>query len=114
MTLSLTTTNVNDVLYVSIAAQGGSKTVSQITSNPSLTWTKRASLAFSSDSDLETWYAIWNSNGTISISISLTGNTNAAAVAFGVGGANTASPFDSGAPQFANGLGNSASKNNFD
>ena len=101
MQISLTTSNPNDLLYVSVVESGG-YTVSSITSSPSLTWTQRASVQFSSTRHLETWYAVWSSSGSITITITLTGNTNAASVAFGVSGANTASPFD-GNPRTATG-----------
>ncbi len=104
ITISLTTTKSNDLLYVSIV-DGNSFTVSSITSSPSLTWTQRLNIAFSSSRDLETWYAIWSSSGTITITITLTGSTFGAAVAYGISGANTASPFDTNAliPRSASG-----------
>ena len=91
--LSLTTTQPNDVIYVS-AAIGKSQTFGAITSTPSLTWTSRASITNSVDS-LETWYAIMPSAGSVTISISLNGGASHwAATVFAVSGANTASPFD--------------------
>ena len=107
MTISLTTSKPNDLLYISVVESQG-YTVSGITSSPSLTWTQRASVPFSSSRHLETWYAVWPSSGTITITITLTGSSNAAAVAFGVSGADTASPFD-GTPRTATGSSTSPS-----
>ncbi len=107
--VSLTTTKSNDLLYVSVV-DGNSFTVSSITSSPSLTWTQRLSIAFSSSMDLETWYAIWSSSGTITITITLTGSTFGVGVAYGISGANTASPFDTNAliPRSASGTAGTA------
>lgn len=93
ITITLTTITANDVLYVSVV-EGLAFTVSSVTSSPTLTWTLRVSVAFSSNRHLETWYAIWSASGTITITITMTGSSNAAGVAFGITGANTASPFD--------------------
>jgi hypothetical protein len=93
ITMNLTTTNPNDLIYISVV-ESSSQTVSSITSNPSLIWTRRASVPYSSSRHLETWYAVRSLSGSISITITLSGSTNAAAVAFGVSGADTASPFD--------------------
>ncbi len=111
ITLSLTTTKSPDVLYLS-TAEGQGVTVSTVTSTPSLTWTRRVSLPFSTNRHAETWYATWSSSGTISITVTLSGAASAAGVAYGITGANTASPFDTNAavPSTASALsGNSAS-----
>jgi len=96
-TISLTTSHANDVLYLS-HVNGQSATVSSVTSSPSLTWTHRASVTYSTvaspTNDLETWYAIWSSSGSITITVNLSASVNSAGVAFGVSGANTGSPFD--------------------
>lgn len=92
ITVSLTTNYAYDLLYVSVVESG--YTISSVTSTPSLTWTQRASVLFSSSRHLETWYAVWPSSGSITINITMTGSSNSAAVAFAVSGANTASPFD--------------------
>jgi hypothetical protein len=94
--LTLTTANPNDVLYLSVVESGGF-TVNTVVSSPVLTWTQRASVLFSTTRHLETWYAVWSSSGSITLTVTMSGGTNAAGVAFGITGANTASPFDSGA-----------------
>src|SRR6266550_6469328 len=99
-TIGLTTSNANDVLYLS-HVNGQSGTVTSVTSSPSLTWTQRASVTYSTvvspSNNLETWYAVWGSSGSITITVNLSAAVNSAGVAFGVSGANTASPFDSNA-----------------
>ncbi len=96
ISIALTTTKANDVLYVSVTV-GGSATVSSVSSSPSLTWTRRLSVAFSTNRHLEVWYSIWSGSGANTITITLSGSFNAAGVAFGISGANTLSPFDSNA-----------------
>ncbi len=96
ITLSLTTAKSPDVLYVS-TAEGGAVTVSTVTSSPSLTWTRRVSLPFSTNRHAETWYAIWSASGAISITVTLAGAASGAAVAYGISGANTPAPFDTNA-----------------
>lgn len=96
ITLSLSTTKSPDVLYLS-TTEGGSVTVSTVASSPTLTWTQRVSLPFSNNKHAETWYAIWSSSGTISITVTLSGAASGAGVAYGISGANTAAPFDTNA-----------------
>ena len=104
--VSLTTTDTNDVLYISIFVHSG--TVSSITSNPNLPWTSRASVLLTGTDHLQTYYAIWSSSGTITITIQTSG-TNTVAEAFGISGANTTSPFDVTTPNSSTGTGTSAS-----
>ncbi len=96
ISIGLTTTKTNDLLYVTVTIGGGS-TVSSVASSPSLTWTRRLSLAFSTNRHLDAWYAVWTGSGTNTITVTLSGASNAAGVAFGISGANTVSPFDSNA-----------------
>jgi hypothetical protein len=112
ISIALTTTRTNDVLYVSVVV-GQGITVSSVASSPSLTWTRRLSVAFSTSNNrhLDAWYAIWSGSGANTITVTLSASANAAAVAFGISGANTVSPFDSNAaiPSSATGTSTSAS-----
>lgn len=103
-TVSLTTTKTNDLLYVSVSISHD-QSVSGVTSSPSLTWTRRASVTYSSSSEiLETWYAIMPSSGSVAITVSVSGgSTHWAVVALAVSGANTGSPFESTPPSSASG-----------
>ena len=99
--LTLTTTSTNDVVVVWVknaAIVGSGATASSISDTAGLTWSKRKAVATSSvfAVDLEEWWAI--SPGVLTgdtISVSLTGATVFARIdAFGISGANTATPFD--------------------
>ena len=94
LVMTLTTTKAKDIIYVSII-EGSGQTVNTITST-GLTWTKRGSASMNSgDATLETWYAVANSIGSVSITVAFTGSTHSTAgVAFAISGANTNSPFD--------------------
>jgi hypothetical protein len=61
-----------------------------------LTWNRRANATYTGTGGVrvETWWAVSSSSGSISITITLNATGNAAAVAFGISGANTTSPFD--------------------
>jgi flagellin-like protein len=107
ITMTLTTTNTNDLLYLSIV-EGDYRSVISVTSNPSLTWTQRKTQTFSMSRKIETWYAVWPSSGSITITVQLSGSTRGAAVAFGICGANTADPFD-GVAASASGTSNTPS-----
>ena len=91
--ITLTTSQPNDLIYVS-AAVGNAQSFGSITSSPSLTWTSRATVPGAADT-LESWAAIMPTSGLITINIVVnTGPGHWAAAAFAVSGANTASPFD--------------------
>jgi hypothetical protein len=113
-TISLTTTQPNDLLYVSVVSYNSY--VSSI-SGGGLTWTCRQSSGSTiswpywfNTYYLSTWYAVWSSSGTITITVTMSGSTSsAAAVAFGINGANTASPFDGSYASATGGYGTSAS-----
>jgi hypothetical protein len=93
VTVTLTTTQPNDLIYIS-AAIGDAQSFASITSNPSLTWTPRASVTNTVDT-LAAWYAIMPTSGQITISITLNGgNSHWVTTVFAVSGANNASPFD--------------------
>jgi hypothetical protein len=95
--VTLTTSQSNDLLYVS-ATISSTWSFGSITSSPSLTWTSRASTTNGVDT-LATWWAILPSSGSITINIALNngGSCHWAIAAFAVYGANTASPFDGSA-----------------
>ncbi|MGA2680944.1 MAG: hypothetical protein ABSF44_03995 [Candidatus Bathyarchaeia archaeon] len=106
LTLSLTTTKANDLVYVAAIFDDSDKATTP-RSTPSLTWSQRALSTGTGnaggDAVLETWYAIMPSSGTISITDSLSSpqdvfDYNWAVVALAVSGVNTRSPFD-GPPQ---------------
>jgi hypothetical protein len=112
-TISLSTTYSDDLLYVSVVSYNSY--VSSI-SGDRLTWTCRqasgSTISWSSSSNtyyLSTWYAVWSSNGSIQITVTMSGyTTSVAATAFAVSGANATSPFD-GSYSSATGSGTSAS-----
>jgi hypothetical protein len=107
MTITLTTTQPNDVLYLSWVGNGGRR-ITGVSSSGTSAWTRRAYIAADGTHYVETWYATRATAGTTTITITLTSDssTNCAAVAFGISGADTASPFDGNA---RTATGNSAS-----
>jgi hypothetical protein len=107
MTITLTTTQPNDVLYLSWVGNGGRR-ITGVSSSGTSAWTRRAYITADSSHYVETWYATRATAGTTTITITLTSDssTNCAAVAFGISGADTASPFDGNA---RTATGNSAS-----
>ena len=101
-TLTLSTSNPNDLLYISVYSYN--RYVAGITSSLNgLTWTCRqpsGQTISSSSYYFSTWYAIQPSSGSTTISVRMSGSlssSNAAeAVVFGISGVDTsASPFDS-------------------
>jgi hypothetical protein len=115
MTLTLTTSSPNDVLYLSFVG-GMSTDISSITSTGGTSgWTQRAYVQTEdSNHHMSTWYATWTSSGTTTITISLSGSsTNCAVVVFGISGAaNIASAstiFDGNAQTSPSGTGSTAS-----
>jgi len=90
--VSLTTTQTNDVVYVALAIRGtGTATIS----GGGLTWISRGSTAVGTTGQVKTFYAI--SSGTLSsASITATLSTSRRFVisAIGISGADTTSPFD--------------------
>ncbi len=92
--VSLTTTTTNSLLYLSVANRQG-KTVTGISSSPDLTWAKRGEAnCYYNSGHMETWYAVWPSSGTITMTIYMSSSTTSEVVALGISGADTASPFD--------------------
>ena len=93
--MTITTGHV-DVLIVSYFGDSGVN-IASISSTGNPTWTERADVLVNSENTLSTWYAIWTSTGSTTITLTLTGpegNTHCVAVAFAVQGANTVNPFD--------------------
>ena len=102
--LSLTTTQVNQLIYVVVSYDDGN-TLYTPTSTPSLTWTLRGQSSttaqYNGDSILKTFYAIMPTIGPITINIQSTADElqdyYCSAMAFAVSGVNTTSPFDGSA-----------------
>jgi len=104
ISVSLTTTKANDVIIVEPSAEdvfhGVIPTVSSVAAT-GLTFTQRSISSLGSPGfiDLELWYAVASSafSGSITVTFSDSSGTPdaLALVAFGVSGANTASPWDS-------------------
>ena len=93
---TLTTTNSNDLIYVSVCGSQSFSGVASIVSSPSLAWNQRRSVQVVSGGYLETWYAIKPSSGSVDIGI-YWASTGAYVVAeaFAISGAETVlSPFD--------------------
>jgi hypothetical protein len=110
MTITLTTANTNDVLYLSFVGSRNT-VITGISSSGTSGWTQRASFTYSRSHYLQTFYATRTTSGTTTITISLSGSRNCAAVAFGISGANitnAASIFD-GNPRTLTGFGTTAS-----
>jgi len=91
----LTTSRRDDVIYVvTYDSQTGPESMS-VASQPSLVWKPR--IALSTPNDMATWYAVWPASGNLNITYKTGGvNTNDVIMAFGISGANTTSPFDTG------------------
>jgi len=95
-TASLTTTKSPDVIILLVTIYTGSSTVTvnSITS-AHLTFTKRGSVNNAGHESIEEWYAV--STSALSgetIAVAFSGSAYATGTAFGVSGANSASPFD--------------------
>jgi len=102
ITLSLTvnTTYAGDLFYIVVAAS--SKKPSSITSNLGFNFTNRISVTIDGSNYLQTFYGVNPFSGPVIIYINFpNGNTgDAAVVAFGISGANTALPFDVSNPPY--------------
>ena len=94
ISLTLTTTNPNDILYLSIT-ENSAESVTSVTS-AGLSWTLRGT-ATSGAVKVETWYFVSSASGSTPITIAV--NTNGVnygntAVAQGISGVDIANPFD--------------------
>jgi len=115
--VSLTTSNAGDVIIVLVStsvSSGSPPKVSSI-SSPHVSW-KSSARGTGGDgiTDYEEWYGIASSalsSETITVHLSGSPADDSTIVAFGISGANTASPFDShsGLPAWASGSGGSPS-----
>ncbi len=98
MTITLTTSSPNDVLYLSWVGNAGGQSITGISSSGTSLWTQRARISANNDNSqfMETWYAISSASGAYSITITVNGSSasGCSAAAFGISGAATASPFD--------------------
>jgi hypothetical protein len=100
-TVSLTTYNTNDIIVLDAGSYftTGTCTVSSVTDSLAthLTWTKRGSSLTDTQHDIEDWYSsAWSSSGSITLTLTWSATcTSIFTNAFGVTGANTASPWDS-------------------
>jgi hypothetical protein len=111
--LRLTTTSPNDVIIVQDAVGAGGTDCTgkdTISDSANLVWTYRAH-AFASGNQVEEWYAV--ASGVLSsdtITTSFCTYEYGAVVAFGIAGANTASPFDPNPslPRVASGAGDNS------
>jgi hypothetical protein len=99
MTITLTTTKSNDVLYLSFVGESNTGVSSISSTGGTSAWKYRAGVETTdSASQLSTWYATWTSSGKTTITINLNGTgTHVAVIVFGISGANTTSPFDGNA-----------------
>ena len=115
--VSLTTSNAGDVIIVLVStsvSSGSPPKVSSI-SSPHVSWKSSArGTGGDGTTDYEEWYGIASSalsSETITVHLSGSPADDSTIVAFGISGANTASPFDShsGLPAWASGSGGSPS-----
>jgi len=115
--VSLTTSNTNDVIIVLVSTSvtsGLPPTVTSI-SSPHVSWKSSArGTGGDGTTDFEEWYGIASSalsSETITVHLSGSPADDSTIIAFGISGANTASPFDShsGLPAWASGSGGSPS-----
>lgn len=96
-TVTLTTTSTNDIIVVqAVGVNAGAVTVSSVSDVAGLIWAKRKALVFNTNDTLEVWWAYSPSalSGdviTVTMSAAL---TTIALNAFGINGANTATPWD--------------------
>jgi hypothetical protein len=115
-TLTLTTTKPNDVIILQITYDAGTQSISP-TDAAGLTWNERSGMPYehsqgNNHETIDEWWAVAFSPLS-SDTISLNGlSANTVAIAFGIAGANTTSPFDSnlGLP-YKNGGGSSTTPN---
>ena len=99
-TITLTTSNPNDLLYLSIVSRSSYVTgVTSTLNNPawSCRETSGSTIALNQGTTryVSTWYAIQTSSGSTTLTISFNAaTTGASVVVFGVSGVSTTSPFD--------------------
>lgn len=100
VTLTLTTSSANDVIEVGAEANAtsGTITISSVTAT-GLTFTQRSHVSPLANQIVDVWYAKASSAlSSVAITVNFSQSTNFyVATAFGISGANTASPFDTNA-----------------
>ena len=95
--LTLTTSSANDLIVVDAASNGSGLTASGVTAT-GLTFTKHSSFGVSQT--IERWSAVASSAlSGVTITVTQTNQDFLAVTAYGISGANTSSPWDSGGPQ---------------
>jgi len=94
--VSLTTSNVNDLVYLSITDSGGGLSVNSVSDGAGLTWHLRQSLSSSGNYDVWTYYAIAaNVLSSDSVSVTLSsGTSNIRMMVLAASGVNLSAPFD--------------------
>lgn len=97
--ISLTTTVDNAVIVLQVFNEKSAsyQTVSGISDTAGLTWQRRSQLQLAHDlgSNMEIWWAVKPTAGATTITATLTGAIDdAVLIAFGIAGADTASPWD--------------------
>ena len=108
---NLNTGNTNDVIYVIVSILGSNAVSSVTNSGTALTWNKRAAVSDGSNERVETWYAISSARFTgQTITVSFGVSTTFTIIAFGITGANTASPFDANSATPATGTGSATTQ----
>jgi flagellin-like protein len=109
---SLTTLSANDVIIVTTGTSSSSTTVTSVRDSAGHTWTHRQTETGSPSVAEEEWYTIASTKlSSDSITVTWSASGDNVFSAFGISGANTASPFDthSGLPAVATGTSTSPS-----
>ncbi|UCE81058.1 MAG: hypothetical protein JSV94_01085 [Methanobacteriota archaeon] len=109
--VGLTTSNADDLIYVSVSIIGTDSVSSVTNSGTALTWSQRGALTDGSDERIETWWAIAPTADTRDITVSFASSNTFIVVAFGISGVNTDEPFDPnlGSPVTGSGSGTTQS-----
>ncbi|MDH3365502.1 MAG: hypothetical protein OEM29_05825 [Thermoplasmata archaeon] len=109
--VGLTTSNADDLIYVSVSIIGTDSVSSVTNSGTALTWSQRGALTDGSDERIETWWAIAPTADTRDITVSFASSNTFIVVAFGISGVNTDGPFDPnlGSPVTGSGSGTTQS-----
>jgi hypothetical protein len=98
VSIVISTTHSYDLLYILTFDSNTGNDTESISSNPPLDWKNR--ISFSTPNNMDIWYAVWQSQGEITIALS-TGsqlNTNEVIIGFGINNANISQPFSSPLP----------------
>lgn len=90
----LTTSNANDLIYVTVSIRGTEPVSSVTNSGTALTWSQRGAISDGTNERIETWWAIASTSGSRDITVSFNSSTIFIVTAFGISGVNTNDPFD--------------------